>query len=484
MKNNKLSLISSSSLALVIAFAAVGCVDRKAQVSAAETGKIIGDPIRQISVTPVIVKDIVEKLEINGEVVTSQDAQISSQSGGKLVRVDVKDGDTVTAGQVIATLDNENLRYQSDQARAGLSSAQSQLNQAIRNAKLTPSRSKAAVKQAEAALRGSRIQLQKSLNGARSEEREQTQINLRSAKSNLQTSKKQLERIKTLVSEGALAESQLDEAKNAYEIALAQYENAVQSASLIKSTVRPEDIAADRENVRQAEQGLESAKASLRLDSLLTDQIASAKAQVQSAQATLLVAEKNLREAKVRSPFTGRIYGRPLQAGTVINPGTPVARIVGTNGIYFEGQVPSNKIQNVKLGTEVEVTVDAIKGSTLPGTVLAISPIGEDIGRLFNVRIQLKSYVGGVKPGMYARGSVTLSTLPNATLVPTTAIINRDGKNYVMAAVGNKAKKIFVTPGVRQGDLIDAKGLPSDTSVITSGQGALVDGSKIKVVTK
>ena len=323
-------------LALVVAFGVTGCVDRKGQTAARETSEIVNDPLKDVSVTPVKIEDIQELLQVNGEIVTSDDAQVSAQSSGKIRSVFVKEGDMVTKGQVVAMMDSDNLQQQVDQARASLANATASLAQATANARLTPARSTAVVRQAEAALRSAKSQLQKSLNGARPEERRQAQNNVDSAKSNLDTAKKNLERVRTLVKEGALPDSQLDTALNTFETSTSQYQNALQAQRLVQDQVRPEDIETAREAVRQAEQSLASAKSSKSLDIVLVDQVNGARAQVNSARAQLEVAQKNLSDSTIKSPFSGRVYGRPLQAGVVVGSGTPIARIVGGLGVYFE----------------------------------------------------------------------------------------------------------------------------------------------------
>jgi RND family efflux transporter MFP subunit len=472
-------------VAIMVAFGVSGCVDRKGQKAAKDTSEIVNDPLRDVAVTTAKVEDIQELLQVNGEIVTSDDAQISAQVAGKIRAVYIKDGDTVSQGQVVATMDSENLEQQAMQARASLASAMAQLSQASANARLTPSRSSAAVRQAEATLRSAKSQLQKSLNGARPEEREQAENNVRAAKSNFETAKKNLERVRLLVKEGALAGSQLDTALNTYESTMTQYENSVQALKLIQNSVRPEDIQTAREQVRQAEQALESAKSSKRLDVVLLDQVNGARAQVNSARAQVQVAEKNLRDASIRAPFSGRIYGRPLQAGVVVGSGTPIARLVGGSGVYFEGQAPSDKIGLIREGTSVSVSVDGMPGSTFPGKVVSISPQGDSVGRLFNVRIQFAQVSTGIRPGMFANGSVVLNENKGALMVSEESIISRDGIKYIMAVEGvgdsKKAKKIVVTTGIKKGAMVEVKGISSATQVISKGQGALVDGTKVRV---
>lgn len=472
--------IGLTALALAIAFGVAGCVDRKGQADAQVTAGIVNDPLKDVSITPVKVQDIQELLQINGEIVTSDDAQISAQIGGMITSVNVKEGDTVSAGQVIATVESDNLQQQVNQARSSLANATATLAQQTANARLTPSRSTAAVRQAEAAVRSAKMQLQKSINGARPEERQQAENNVTSTKSTLDTAKKNLDRVRTLVKEGAAAQSQLDTAINTYDTAMTQYQNAIEGARLVQST-RPEDIEMAREAVRQAEQALESAKSSKRLDVVLLDQVEGARAQVNSAKAALQIAQKNLSDAVVRAPFSGKIYGRPLQAGVIVAVGSPIAHLIGGSGIYFEGQAPSDKIQRIQTGTPVSISVDAMPGKTFAGKVIAISPQGDNVGRLFSVRIQFDNLSSGIHPGMFANGSVVLSENKGAMMVSEESIISRDGIKYVMVVDGNKAKKVVITTGIKKGAEVEVKGLPSNAQVISKGQGALVDGSKIRV---
>ena len=70
-------------------------------------------------------------------------------------------------------------------------------------------------------------------------------------------------------------------------------------------------------------------------------------------------------------------------------------------------------------------------------------------------------------------------------MVSEESVISRDGIKYIMAVEGvgstAKAKKIIVTTGIKKGSMVEVKGISSATQVISKGQGALVDGTKIRV---
>ena len=74
----------------------------------------------------------------------------------------------------------------------------------------------------------------------------------------------------------------------------------------------------------------------------------------------------------IRAPFSGTVSGKPVQPGTVVGPGTAILRIVGTQGIYFEGNVTSEAINDLRPGQPVTIAVDAVPGRTFPGAVRAV----------------------------------------------------------------------------------------------------------------
>lgn len=475
--------------------AAGGCVNREAQQQAKQTASIVQDPVKLVTVQPVGTQKISETLEISGQIVTADDVQVGAKLSGRLGGVLVRDGDSVSAGQLIAFMDASQANAQYRQALGQLASAQSQLAQAINNAAIAPTKSRAAVRQAEAAvrvaqeqLRSAQANLRKVLAGARSEERAQSKANVEAAKANLDQSQKNLNRVSTLVAEGALPQSQLDAAQAQYANSLTAYENALQVQAMQVNGARPEDIEIARatvstaqQSVAQAEEGVRTARAQQRLDVLLNDAVRTAQAQVSSAQAAVELARVAVNDTQIRAPFSGRVSGRPLQSGTIVSPGMTIVRIVGGQGSYFEGQIPENGVRFVSAGKPVKVSVDALPGQAFNGAVLAVSPAGSEVGRQFTVRISIGGPIGAIRPGMFAKGVIDLRTVPNAMVVPTTAVVRRGNKDVVFVMVGDKAKQVPVTKGIEQGSMVEVIGLSVGDPVVVQGQNDLDDGVKIKL---
>lgn len=472
-----------------------GCVDRQAQQQAKTTAAIVTNPVQTVSVEPARETTLSRTLEVTGQVTTSQDYEIGAKTSGKIVSVNVNDGDHVRAGQVLATQDTTPLAAQVNQAQAQvltadatLAQAQSQLTQAIRNATINPYRSSYSVASARASLKAAQQNYKKMVSGARPQERRQAEANVNSAKANLDMQKKQLDRIKTLVQQGALAGSQLDQQLAAYESALAAYQNSEQALNMVQQGNRQEDIDSAREQVNQAQEALRTAQASKELDPLYQDQVnaakaavASAKAQISSANSQVVIAQQAIADSVIRAPFDGQVSGKPIQVGTIAGPGTTIVRIVGTKGIYFEGNVPSDFINQIVVGQPVGVQIDALGAKSYPAKVAAVSPLASSVGRLFNVRIQFAGAPSEVRPGMFARGVIRLETVRNATVVPAEAVVSQGDRNYVFLADGKKAKRTPVELGLRQDSVIQVKNLAVGAQVIVQGQDRLSDGSEIMV---
>ncbi|MEZ0326778.1 MAG: efflux RND transporter periplasmic adaptor subunit [Fimbriimonas sp.] len=490
---NRWILLTAAGAAVL---ATAGCVDRTKQEQAKRTSDVVTDHVTRVTVQPARTESMTEELEITGDIVTGQDTVIGAKQPGKIVAVYVKEGDSVSAGSLIATLDTSQLmaqlrqaQAQVGQAQAGMSQALSALAQARRNASVGPTKTSSAVRSAEAQVRSAKAQLQKVLNGARPEERRQAEATLATAKSNLAMHEKELERIRVLVNEGALAGNRLDQQQNLVENARNQVENAEQVLSMMKTGAREEDISSAREAVKQAQEALQAAKSQKELDPMLQDQVRGAEASVQAtrsqldaARAQVSLVQQNIADMQIRAPFAGKIYGKPAQAGAMVGAGAQVARLIGGGGIYFNGQVPATVVDQIRPGMPVEVSIDGLPGKTYIGNVETISPLGENVGRLFLVRVQLGN-AAGIKPGMFARGLVTLRTIQNATVVPVDAVVGRGSDKFVYYLDGDKAREAKVTTGLQKGIWVQVTGVPMGAQVVVDGQQALREGVKVKVET-
>lgn len=458
-----------------------GCVNREAQGQAKRTEEILGDRTPVVTVQSPKIQTVAENLTITGQITSSDDTTVGAKIGGRIVAVYVKDGDLVSPGQVIAQQETSNQMSQLRQAQAGLQAAQSALSQAISQKASRPKQSISAIRAAQAQLDAARGQLAKAKRGARKEQLRQAEIQVDAAKANLDTSKKELDRQRNLYNEGATSRQRYEQAENAYSQALAGYEAALEGLRLQQNLYEPEDISSLESQVRQAEANLSNAKANKELDVTWDQQIASARANVEAARATVELAQQAIADATIRSPFSGRVSGKPIQPGTVVGPGTPVVRLLGADGLYFEGNVPETAIDSVLIGSPVEVTLSAFAGRTFAGRVAAINPQADELGRLFKARIVFEESITELKAGMFAKGQIQMREVAGAVMVPPTAIVQDSDKSYVFVLRGDKSEKVEVKRGIASGDWVQVIGINEQDRVVIRGQSGLKGGEKVRL---
>ena len=152
--------------------------------------------------------------------------------------------------------------------------------------------------------------------------------------------------------------------------------------------------------------------------------------------------------------------------------------LVGEAGAYFSGEVPEASVSKVRPGSPVAVLVN---GAKISGTVAAINPQGAEVGRIFQVRITLNSVSSDILPGMFARGIITVRSVPNAVVIPISAIVKRDGKDVVFVMENGVAKQVPITQQIKNQDKVQVDGLQIGAQLVTKGQDQLVDGSKVRL---
>ncbi|MBS1712237.1 MAG: efflux RND transporter periplasmic adaptor subunit [Armatimonadetes bacterium] len=473
-----------------LAFLAIGgCVDRQGQQQAKKVEEIVTDPSVPVEVLTVAETTVPRTLELTGQVVTDDDVQISVKAPGRLAAVYVREGSTVSAGQVVAVQEGREAQARLSQALANQSAASASLRQAQRDAQVAPERSSAAVRASEARVRSAQAALDKAIAGARSEEKAQAKSNVDRAKSDLELARKTLERSKRLEKEGAISTAQLEADQNRFDNAQAAYTNAVEQYNLILEATRPEDITQAKEALRQAQEQLRLDKANQKLDPASQDRVDAARAQLDAARDSVRLAQIAIEDLTIRAPMSGKVSGKPLLAGTLVSPGVPIARLIGTNGIFFEAEVPERDIAQIQPGMPVAAAIDALGDIALSGKVVSVSPLASNLGRLFTVRVSIEESAGRVKPGMFVRGSLQLGMIKDVAVLPSTVLV-RDGESTSVYLVKDEVKdgKSALVAHKTQIELVKidkgsavVTGLNTGDRVVSVGLGTIFNGAKVVI---
>jgi HlyD family secretion protein len=472
----------SIALLLIAALPLAGCVNREAQAQAKETEAAASDTTVEVAVRRVMPVGGADVLQVTGQIQAAETVAVSPVLPGRLVRVNVREGDRVSAGQVLAQQDARDAETQIRQANAQVAAAESALAQARIDADSTPERSQAAIDGAQARVSQARQNLAKAEAGARPEEKRQAEAAVARAESDLKTAKASLDRFRRLHAEGAIALSELEAVENRYDNAMAAYRSAVEGLALANNAVRSEDLAAARQEVRAAEANLDSARAAKGLDALADERIRSAQANLRSAREAVTLARKQLGDLTIRAPFSGRVQGRPLQVGTVASPGIAVVNLVGLESAFFEASVPEARLSQVQVGQAVDVIVEALPGAKLAGRVSAINPSAGSVGRLFIVRISLERQPEQLRAGMFAEGEILLREVEGIYMVPLEAVLEQGGERIVYVLDGADAvRQAKVEVRKTEGGMSQVLGLSPGDEVVVQGQTKLFPESKVRI---
>jgi HlyD family secretion protein len=339
--------------------------------------------------------------------IEGDDSAIAAKTAGRIREIGVREGDRVEAGQVIATLDDQQVRAREQQAEA-------------------------AVRQAEA-----RVELAQHQITVLNEQLRQSEIGVDQARADAEG------RVSEAEAKLAAAEAQLAQANASH--AQARWDREA-FARLYKQELIPEQqarqaesneeaqaalVTASRRQVEAARGAVTAARANLSNPAIRTAQVAAVRGQIlqaradiaaatadaQRARAQLDEARANRSDLQVIAPFSGTVVTRTAEPGEVIVAGTPIITLLNLAEVYLRAFVPEGQIGRVRIGQPARVYLDSAPKTPIEAVVSRIDPeasftpentyFREDrVKQVVGVKLQLKGAVGFAKPGMPADGEI------------------------------------------------------------------------------
>lgn len=210
-------------------------------------------------------------------------------------------------------------------------------------------------------------------------------------------------------------------------------------------------------------------------------QYTAAMARVQSAGATVELQRQRVAQATVRAPDRGVVSTRRATLGQVVAPGVELFRIIRQGRLEWRAEVTAAELGRLRPGATVEVRTTS--GDTLRGKVRTVAPSVDPNTRNALVYVDIQPPLGNARPGMFARGAITLGQA-QAITVPQSAVILRDGFSYVFT-VGEdqRVSQRKVEVGSLQNNRIEVRsGLAANARIVESGGAFLNDGDRVRVV--
>lgn len=396
----KLRLVVFLAAAGAAAVSSSACVSETASAAAATTQP----PAVSVRAATVDSQPIDRFVRVTGSLAADEQADVAAETTGRVVSTPVERGTHVEAGAVLA-------RISATEAEASLREAE-----------------------ANAAQIGARLGL---VAGQPFDPRRVPEV--LNAKASLDWAESDFNRIKSLLDQKVVSQSEYDQKLTAVRAAEQQYQTAANGA-------------------QQSYRSLEAARA--RVD----------------------LAKKSAADTIVRAPFSGIVAERLVSTGDYVNKGTKVATVVRIDPLRVQLTIPEQYLAQVSEGQPVRLSVDAYPNETFSAKVRFVSPSLKTDQRALTVEAVAQNRDGRLKPGLFATALLQQPHAAPALLVPATAIETIAGTPRTYVVNGDKVEERIVTTGEKVGDRVEiVSGVKAGERVAANPRGKLADGARVQI---
>lgn len=402
-----------------------------------------------VSTKAVEVKDIEELLSLKAPLEGTESIEVVSKMHCKILSIDVKEGDLVKKGQVLAVLDTSTLEDEI-----------SKLNDDLELMKIENSQTDADKK---ISLDLAKAKLQNSL--------EEEQRDYEIALEKLEDAKKDYENISVLNKAGAATKDELDSAT-------------------MKVNEAQKDV--DKFNV---ENGKVVAKDTDLLDISSSELSASREARekkIEIAKKDLARKKKDLEDCKIKSTIDGTVTRVNSKVGRFAdevdnNTSKPLFVIENIDKLKMMVSVSEYDIDKVAVGQLVKIKADILKDEEAEGVVSRISPTGEaksqSTERVIPIQVDVKSGYDKLIAGINANAKIQVAKADNAKVIPIEALKdNNDGTYYVFRVnAENLLEKVTVEPGIEDALEIQviSDGLNEGDKIVLNPDDTMTEGMSV-----
>ncbi|MBS1811466.1 MAG: HlyD family efflux transporter periplasmic adaptor subunit [Acidobacteria bacterium] len=347
-----------------------------------------------------------EIISLSGRI-ESDDATVAAKTSGRIREITVREGDAVKEGQVIALLDDEQIKAREEQAQSAVMQAEAKVMHAQQQIAVLQTQlqeSRLGVSQSRADAEGRVSQAQAHVAAA--------EASLAKAQADYNQARYDHEKYTTLAEQGDVSEREGRQAQTALETHRAVVIAAEKQVEAARGALAATKASLDNPVIRAAqaagvEQQIQQAKSA----------VASAQAEAARARAQLDEAKANRDELNILAPFDGIVATRTAEPGEVVAAGAPLITLLNPRQVYLRGYIPEGDIGRVRTGQVARVYLDSNPKQPLDATVSRIDPQAsftpentyfrdDRVKQVVGVKLQLTKPEGFAKPGMPADGEV------------------------------------------------------------------------------
>jgi HlyD family secretion protein len=339
--------------------------------------------------------------------IEGDDSAVAAKVTGRIREITVREGDRVQANQVIATLDDQQIRAREQQAEAAVRQAEARERLARQQIAVLNEQ----LRQNELGVEQSRLDAHGRVNEAEGR-LAAAEAQLAQAQASYAQAKWEREAYTRLSQSGAVSEQEIKRAQSAEESQAAV-------------------VAATRRQVEAAHGALTTARANLANPAIRSSQVAAVHGQIlqaeadiaafqadaERARAQLAEARANRDDLRVIAPFAGTVATRTAEPGEVVTAGTPIITLLNLAEVYLRAFVPEGQIGRVRVGQPARVYLDSAPTQSIEAAVSRVDPEAsftpentyfreERVKQVVGVKLQLRGAVGFAKPGMPADGEI------------------------------------------------------------------------------
>jgi RND family efflux transporter MFP subunit len=265
---------------------------------------------------------------------------------------------------------------------------------------------------------------------------------------------------------------------------LGDHVQAGQEIALIDTTSYEALAAAAAANLTRAQASAANAAQNLkRIQDLQRDRIASTsdleaavadaartRAEVKAAEANNAIAQLQLARSRVKAPFAGAIAERLASIGDYLAVGTPIVRLVQTDPLRLQLEVPERESAVVRVGQPVRIRIEG-DTNVYHGTLTRVAPALRAGSRMLPVEADVPN-PDGLRAGTFARAQIIVTANEPALSVPADALLTFAGLEKVVLVKDGKAAEQNVTTGRRAGDWVEiTNGLETNATIVLAPAG-------------
>jgi ABC exporter DevB family membrane fusion protein len=273
----------------------------------------------------------------------SEEIEVGAEIPGKIKEIKVEEGERVQSGQILAVLVNDDYAAQVASAKTQIASLKAQKDST------------------RARLEQSQAELRRVINGTRIEERREAKAAVEQADAALENAQREVERRRKLSVNGDIPREELERAEKDLRVAKARRQELNERFNFINAEAREEDIDKAKANVSYAESSLREIDARLK-----------------EAQTRIDEAQARLEKTFIRSPISGVVLRKRMQAGENLSPdntSSAIFTIADTSVLRVRVDVDETDVAKIREGQKAYVMADAYGDKKFTGRVVRIGQV-------------------------------------------------------------------------------------------------------------